>query len=76
MSSELKPQPNEVWITKEGRTVLVVFDACRPDRVGFIWYDPSDNTLTFTPLDIQVEKKTDLTVAEWGCVMAELVRVI
>ena len=74
MSEGLKPQPNEVWITKEGRFVLAVFDAARPDRVGFVWYDSFDNTLTFTPLEQQLLKKSDLTIAEWGLIMHESTR--
>lgn len=74
MSDEPEPKPNEVWIAKSGRSVLIVCDACKPDQIGFIWHDHIDNNLTFTPLLHQLKEKSNLTVAEWGVMINELIK--
>ena len=67
------PKPNEVWETNDGQLILVVYDATKVGRTGFIWFDPSYNNITFTPVQIAV-KKSSVTVAEWGLMVNELIK--
>ena len=62
------PKPNEVWLTKHGNLVLVVEHpmnevAC---KLGFVWYDAIDRTMSFSPLYNQLKEKTELSIKEWG----------
>lgn len=71
--SDDKPKPNEVWETNDGQLILVVYDATKVGKVGFIWFDKSDNTITFTPINVTVKKST-MTIAEWGLMVYEMAR--
>ena len=70
----LLPQPNEVWLTREGRKVLVVLHPMSEvgGSLGFVWWDSYDNTMNFSPLEDQLVEKTNLTILNWGMMMSEL----
>jgi hypothetical protein len=76
LAKELEPlpQPNEVWRTQSGNYALIVEHVMTEveGTRGFIWYDSVDNSLNFHPVQDQLVEKTDLTVMEWGNMMAEL----
>jgi len=77
MSQEKRtPKPNEIWRTKSGRFVLVVEHQMTEveGKLGFIWFDEVDKNLNFSPLLDQLDEFYNLTTAEWGMMMGELVK--
>lgn len=69
------PKPNEVWMTKSGRMVLVVEHPMTEveGSLGFIWFDEVDKNVNFSPVKDQLEKKADQTIGTWGALMSHLV---
>lgn len=57
-------KPNEIWMTKSGRKVLVVEGP--NGEIGFVWFDEIDNKLTYCPLLNQLDKKLDDGIRDWA----------
>lgn len=64
-----EPKPNEVWVTKSGRRVLIVCEPNDPQKIGFIWFDYDNNTMSYSPMRDQLKEKTDITISELGSMM-------
>ena len=65
----IEPKPNEIWSTKSGRQVLIVCAPEDPQKIGFIWFNHIDNTLSYSPLRNQLKEKTNIGISEWGSMM-------
>ena len=70
---ELNEKPNEIWETLTDNLVMIVEHPIHEikGRHGFIWYDKTDNNLNFSPVRNQLVKRSNMSVASWGKLMAE-----
>lgn len=69
----MTPQPNEIWLTESGRSVLIVEHPMTEveGNLGFIWFDEVDNTMNFSPVMDQLKELIEgATIADWGSLMS------
>lgn len=70
----MSPKANEIWRTKSGNEVLVVSDPTRPPNgLGFIWFDEEDGTMSYCPLEDQLDVLVSGHLEDWAIKMEDAI---